>query len=189
MSASRRRPDAPEPAASIQPDTKDWTWVLDRACPECGYDSSSIVASGVAERVRRNGSAWQVVLEASDVSARPHPTQWSPLEYACHVRDVCALYLVRLELMLTEDDPLFANWDQDATAVERRYDHAVPVEVAEELLTASHALAATLDSVRGTDWLRTGRRSDSASFTIESFSRYLLHDLVHHLWDVSGRRS
>jgi len=22
----------------IMPDTKDWTWVLRRACPECGFD-------------------------------------------------------------------------------------------------------------------------------------------------------
>lgn len=26
---------------AIVPDTKDWTWVLERACPECGFDASS----------------------------------------------------------------------------------------------------------------------------------------------------
>jgi hypothetical protein len=24
---------------TIIPDTKDWTWVLDRPCPECGLDT------------------------------------------------------------------------------------------------------------------------------------------------------
>ena len=34
------------------------------------------------------------------------------------------------------------------------------------------------------DWSRTGRRSDGAAFTVSSFARYFLHDLVHHLHDV-----
>ena len=40
------------------------------------------------------------------------------------------------------------------------------------------------DTVDGDGWLRRGRRSDGAAFTIESFSRYLVHDLVHHVHDV-----
>jgi hypothetical protein len=34
-------------------------------------------------------------------------------------------------------------------------------------------------------WLRTGTRSDGARFTVESFARYLIHDPVHHLHDVT----
>src|SRR4051794_791858 len=29
----------PEP---VEPDTKDWTWVLDRPCPECGFDPAAV---------------------------------------------------------------------------------------------------------------------------------------------------
>ena len=25
----------------IVPDTKDWTWVLERPCPECGFDTAA----------------------------------------------------------------------------------------------------------------------------------------------------
>ena len=25
----------------IVPDTKDWTWVLDRPCEECGFDATA----------------------------------------------------------------------------------------------------------------------------------------------------
>ena len=28
----------------IDPDTKDWTWVLDRPCPECGFDPARVTA-------------------------------------------------------------------------------------------------------------------------------------------------
>ncbi len=40
-------------------------------------------------------------------------------------------------------------------------------------------------SVRGDQWERPGRRSDGASFTVETFARYMIHDPVHHLWDVA----
>ncbi len=37
---------------TITPDTKDWTWVLEDACPECGFDARAVDASEVAARVR-----------------------------------------------------------------------------------------------------------------------------------------
>ena len=46
------------------------------------------------------------------------------------------------------------------------------------------AIADRFDTVHGNQWDRTGRRSDGASFTIDSFARYFLHDVVHHLHDV-----
>jgi hypothetical protein len=107
---------------------------------------------------------------------------WSPLEYACHVRDVFVLFDQRLQLMLTEDDPLFANWDQDRTAVEEKYAEQDPVAVAQQIPPAAEQLATRFAQV--TDRARTGRRSDGAVFKIESFARYLLHDPVHHLHDV-----
>lgn len=36
------------------------------------------------------------------------------------------------------------------------------------------------------DWDRTGQRSDGFTFTVATLSRYLVHDLEHHLHDVDG---
>ena len=98
----------------------------------------------------------------------PAPTVWSPLEYACHVRDVCDLFDRRLALMLTEDDPLFENWDQDVSAVVGRYGDQDPATVADALVAAAASIAARFDSVTGDQWARTGRRTDGAVFTSES---------------------
>jgi hypothetical protein len=35
---------------------------------------------------------------------------------------------------------------------------------------------------------RTGRRSNGSVFTVASLSQYFLHDVVHHLWDVTGQQ-
>ena len=122
----------------------------------------------------------------SGSAVRPRPEVWSPLEYACHVRDVFVLYDERLRLMLETDNPTYANWDQDATAVEQRYAGQDPSVVATELRDAAEALADRFDTVSGEQWARTGTRSDGARFTVESFARYFVHDPIHHLHDVEA---
>jgi len=169
---------------TITPDTKDWTWVLDRACPQCGYDAATVPVETVAARLPANAGEWRPVLQRADVSVRPRPDVWSALEYACHVRDVHELYLHRLDRMLTETDPLYDNWDQDATALDKDYGGQDPAVVSDELESAGQGLADRFDTVSGDAWQRPGRRSDGASFTVDTFSRYLLHDVEHHLWDV-----
>ena len=175
---------------AITPDTKDWTWVLERPCPECGFDTQGFPVEAVPGMIMANTAAWQAALDgASDARARPEPSKWSPLEYACHVRDVFRLYDQRLELMLGQDDPLFPNWDQDETAVTDRYGEQDPADVAAALRQAAFAIAGRFEGVTGDQWQRTGARSDGARFTVETFARYFVHDPVHHLYDVTGQRA
>ena len=134
---------------ALEPDTKDWTWVLERACPECGYDARSVRQVEVKNRVYANASAWERVLERPDVRDRPDPTTWSPLEYACHVRDVHKVFGERVRMMLAVDDPLFENWDQDAAAVAGAYRDQAPAAVAAELVAAAAAVSKQLRRHRG----------------------------------------
>lgn len=162
--------------------------MLRRPCPECGLDTSSFTREDIPGMIRANAAAWQEALAAPGVADRPRPDKWSPLEYGCHVRDVLRLYHHRLGLMLTEDDPLYPNWDQDETAVTDRYAEQDPAVVAQQLDAAADALASRFAAVRGDQWRRPGRRSDGAVFTVETFGRYFMHDPVHHLYDVTGVR-
>jgi hypothetical protein len=171
---------------AITPDTKDWTWVLARVCPECGLDAGAVAPGQVGPLVIHNAAAWPAVLARPDVAVRPSEDRWSALEYACHVRDVLRLGDLRLGLMLTEDDPTFANWDQDETAVADRYSDQDPAAVGPELLQAATQVAVALAGVRDNGWARTGTRSDGATFTVATFAQYLLHDPVHHLHDVGS---
>ena len=34
---------------AIDPDVKDWTWVLERPCPECGLDASAVTPGSLAD--------------------------------------------------------------------------------------------------------------------------------------------
>jgi hypothetical protein len=169
---------------SIAPDTKDWTWVLARSCPECGYDAATVARSSLGARTRDALPHWQQALARPDAAVRPRPQVWSPLEYACHVRDVFRIFDERLRLMLDQDDPLFANWDQDAAATAGRYAEQDSRLVADEVQAAGETIAVRFDAVPPDAWTRPGRRSNGSIFTVESLGRYFLHDIEHHLHDV-----
>jgi hypothetical protein len=171
---------------TVVPDTKDWTWVLERPCGECGFDPAVVAPIDVVGMLRAQAAVWPAVLARTDVKIRPDDSTWSALEYGAHVRDVLRINLERLDLMLGSDDPVYPNWDQDATAVAARYGRQDPVTVAHELAAAAAALAARLDTISPAQWDRPGRRSDGATFTVGSFAVYFIHDLVHHRWDVRG---
>jgi hypothetical protein len=172
----------------IEPDTKDWTWVLARPCPECGFDPAGVDVADLADLIHDNTRGWYAALDGPDTATRPSPGTWSPLEYACHVRDVHRLFAERLTLMLEQDDPLWANWDQDVTAVESRYAEQDPATVSVELVEAAADVAAIYDRVEDGQWQRPGRRSNGSLFTVETLGVYHLHDVHHHLHDV-GRGS
>jgi hypothetical protein len=168
----------------IRPDDKDWTWVLERACPECGFDTTTLAGPEVASAIRATAAAWRPLVDHPLAARRPTEDVWSAHEYACHVRDVFRIGDYRIGLMLTEDGPRFPNWDQDATAVDEDYPEQDLAVVLDELEAAGEVLASLLDDVTDHGWERPGTRSDGAHFTVATFARYLLHDPVHHVWDV-----
>ncbi|TFD89994.1 DinB family protein [Cryobacterium serini] len=170
----------------IVPDTSDWTWVLDRPCSACGFRASEVDFEDLPGLIRENAAVWPTVLARANVAVRPDDHTWSPLEYAAHVRDVCQLFEQRLRVIHDQDDPLLANWDQDATAIEERYDLQVPANVARELAAAAASVSDAFASVPPDARWRTARRSDGPSFTVETLGAYFLHDIVHHRHDVGA---
>ena len=168
----------------IEPDDKDWTWVIAQRCPECGFDGSTVSHTEVAGRIRADADEWPRRLGAADATVRPRPTVWSALEYGCHVRDVHRKFNERVEMMLDEDEPRFPNWDQDATAIEDDYGSQDPAVVTSELVDAAGAVAVIYDHVPSDAWSRRGLRSNGSEFTVASIAVYHLHDIVHHAHDV-----
>jgi DinB superfamily len=172
--------------ADITPDTKDWTWVLSRPCPDCGFDPAAVRPQDVAGHIRHDATEWVDRLTRAEVTTRPAPDVWSYLEYGCHIRDVHRVFDQRLRLMLSEDAPLFPNWDQDATAIADDYAAQDPAVVARELSEAANTVADDYERVPDDSWSRRGLRSNGSEFTVATISVYHLHDIVHHAWDVRG---
>jgi hypothetical protein len=175
---------APPP---IPPEDRDWTFVISQGCQECGFQPQPPELTGA--RLRATIPQWTAALAAPEASRRPEPTIWSTVEYACHVRDTCRIFRERLQLMQTEDDPIFANWDQDATAVEENYFAQQPQQVAQQLSSEAAETAAAFDAVNANELSRPGRRSNGSVFTISTFAVYFLHDIEHHVYDIERERT
>jgi hypothetical protein len=169
---------------TIEPETKNWTWVLERGCEECGFDARAFQLDDLGALLREAAEPWPEFLNDPLVRTRPRDDCWSALEYACHVRDVFRIGTYRLQRMLDEDDPRFDNWDQDESAITERYDQQDPREVAADIATAAAIFADLYETVKPDQWQRPGMRSDGSPFTVESFGRYFVHDPMHHIVDV-----
>jgi hypothetical protein len=192
----------------IVPDVKNWTWVLERSCPECGFDAAATSYAAVAGLARAYSGRMTATLARADAATRPDAATWSSLEYAAHVRDVCRIFAYRtavaarteaiapripgfegrgLDASETADGlPVFANWDQDETAVADGYGEQDPATVAAELTEAAETVARAIESVPAADRGLEVRRSDGSTFTVETLATYFLHDLIHHVHDVRG---
>lgn len=178
--------DATGPADAVEPDTKDWTWVLRERCPECGLDAGTVPVTEIGALVRATVPRWRAALGRAGARRRPSPGTWSVTEYAAHVRDVCHVMAGRLTLMLTEDAPSFPDWDQDAAALAGRYAELEPAAVADELAAAVAAVAERFDGVTPADHDRPGLRSNGSRFTVVTLGQYFWHDVAHHLHDVDA---
>jgi hypothetical protein len=172
------------------PDTKDWTWTIQLRCPDCGLEAGAVSVPEVADRLEAAAVEWvQILTQNPAADRRPAPLVWSPLEYGAHVRDAIELYDARLVMMLVEDNPTFKNWDQDEAAIVGDYAGLDPDQVAAEIAGYSATLVARIRALEESQFDRRGTRSDGAEFTVRTFLQYLLHDIVHHLWDVTGQQA
>lgn len=169
----------------VPPETKDWTWVLRERCPQCGLEAGVLTLAEIPAAIRAQVQVWPVVLLRGDVRERPEAQVWSPLEYGAHTRDALRLFIDRLAMMLTEDEPTFPDWDPNEAALAGRYHELDPDQVGEEILASAETLAAAVEAVPPESVQRRGLRSDGAPFTVTTLLQYLVHDLVHHLWDVT----
>ncbi|AIX99831.1 hypothetical protein ART_0233 [Arthrobacter sp. PAMC 25486] len=129
---------------------------------------------------------WQTALRRANIEERPDPGTWSVLEYGAHVSDVFEVFTARLELMLREDNPTFANWDQDQASIDGNYSSLDPEEVSSELIQNGLDAAAAYGAVPEEHWERRGLRSNGAEFTVVTLTGYFLHDVVHHLHDIDA---
>ena len=59
---------------TITPDSKDWTWVLQRPCPECGFDTRAFPVTAVPGMITANAAAWQDAL-TGEARGMPAPAR------------------------------------------------------------------------------------------------------------------
>jgi len=174
------------------PDDRPWADQQTEVCEECGFVPLDHDAADLPDAIRGLGRRYRMPLTrflagedpSTIVRARPASDRWSALEYACHVRDVLAVFNGRVLLMVAEDQPSLGWWDHEAAAEDEGYNAQDPIEVADALDRNARTFAETLEAVPTAGWSREGVRRAGELFTILGAGRFVLHEGHHHLLDV-----
>ncbi len=120
-------------------------------------------------------------LTAEQWHRKPGPSEWSPLEIVCHLRDVeIEVNRVRLGLILGKADPFLSAADADEWAGTRRYRDQEPGQALRAFTQARLVNVGRLAALDDAGWARTARHAlfGPTSLT-EVFSVAGDHDLVH----------
>ncbi len=157
-------------------------------CDECGfqYDFTTAPASGPAiiDGIRELGQL--VSGDAPAVGTRRQPETWSPLEYACHVRDVLLVQRERVLQARREDRPTFVMMGRDERVEHDGYAEQRPDDVARQLSDAAHLFANVLSRLGPDDWERTAIYGYPAPTerSLLWVAAHTAHEVRHHLLDV-----
>jgi hypothetical protein len=162
--------------------------MLGDACQKCGF-SYEITRAEVLPWFRVDATAFVDKfrqIDAGHVRQRPEPDVWSPLEYACHVRDMLRVQRDRVVQAQREDEPRFTPMGRDERVVEERYNEQDPGVVAGEITAAADAFDATLGALDDAGWARRGLYNypEPQLRTVEWIAVHTLHELLHHRVDI-----
>lgn len=158
-------------------------------CQECGFDYEALIPQEAAKLFKPHAVAVSALLWGRDdtsLRARPEPSVWSAIEYACHVRDVLLMQRERIYLTLVEDTPRFAPMYRDQRVENAGYAHEDTQELTEELAVAANLMTKVF---RGLSDEHLARHCifgypESSERDLSWVIRHTAHEVVHHEMDV-----
>jgi hypothetical protein len=148
-------------------------------CEACGFDPAAMTFEQAVTFVEDAPDAWVAVMPTA-VSTQP----WSPVAYLWHVVDVLRFGAERFWSLTLDPTAPLPPWDADEVAAARSYgEQSVAVGIqclrAAANVWAGAALSCPPDVLAPHAELGSVGRDD---FVVRN-----VHEVVHHLWDVTPR--
>jgi hypothetical protein len=157
-------------------------------CEECGFEYDLVKAPNAALSIVTGVAEFAALLSDSraDVRTRREPTQWSPLEYGCHLRDVLLVQRERVLTARRRDRPSFEPMGRDERVDHDGYAEQRPHDVARQLTVAAQLLAHVLGRLSPDDWGRSVMYNypQRAERSLRWVALHTLHEVSHHLLDA-----
>jgi hypothetical protein len=158
-------------------------------CTECDFDYESANGEDFARLAGPFVDSYVELLRSNNLARlqlRPSPHGWSPLEYACHVRDLLLVQRERVLAARRRDRPVAEPMGRDERVEHDGYNNQRPGDVARQLTDATLLLSNALARLSPADWERTVIYTypERAERSLGWVAAYTLHELRHHLLDV-----
>jgi len=157
-------------------------------CGECAFAYDLDGAESAGDEILAGCVELAGVLSAVGVDARTRrrPDVWSPLEYACHVRDVLLVQRERVLRARQRDRPSFDPMGRDERVAYDGYADQDPVAVARQLGDAALLFANVLRRIPSPELERTVMYNYPARFerSLRWVAVHTAHEVQHHRLDV-----
>lgn len=157
-------------------------------CAECGfaYDLGGAASAGAAVVAGATTMADLVGGGGDGVLTRQQPGVWSPLEYACHLRDVLLVQRERVLAARRQHRPAFSPMGRDERVEHDGYAEQDPGQVTRQLTDAASLFANVLSRLGDDDWDRPVVYSypSPTERSLRWVAVHTVHEVEHHLLDV-----
>jgi len=125
-------------------------------------------------------------LDEDTLRWRPRPNKWSVKEIMCHLRDMeREAYLARYQRILSEDNPLLPNVDQDRLAYERDYINQDAMAALAEFKELRAETVKTLEAAPVESYYRAGIHESDGPLTItQLIERQIRGNDINHMTQI-----
>lgn len=158
------------------------------ACAECGFEYEPALVPEISALTKVHAAEYAALLRRDDkeLRRRTAPEVWSPLEYACHIRDVLLAQRERVLLARRADTPTLEPMGRNERVEHDGYADQQPSDVARQLGDAALLFANVLDRLAPADWDRTliYNFPERQERPLSWLALHTLHELRHHLLDI-----
>ncbi len=111
---------------------------------------------------------------------RPSPEKWSAHEHACHLAKVHPMFFERLNLMLSQENPIIKPYFPDVDDTPNVLINTDLDVALERFASDRKNLIEKLKQLSAEDWQRTANHEEYAHYSVFIMFRHLsLHDYLH----------
>lgn len=136
-----------------------------------------------AEAVRRVVAA----VPAGQQARRPREGEWSAQEALIHLRNVVVMvHGLRIRRLLYEPDPVFADYDSEASQQASLRQAEPPGDLVEMIVAEHEQIARLLTTLPDASWPREGRHPRLGTMSIEFLARRVADHAEEHAAQIAA---
>ncbi len=126
------------------------------------------------------GNVLKNISQEQATTLRDGANGWTILESLCHLRDYDEFFQARARLIIEQEYPTLPAYDQEALAIERKYNEQNLMQVYAELVESRRRFIEFFFVLTNEQWERAGQHPDDGHFTMtEAVMEVSRHDLIH----------
>ena len=135
------------------------------------------ILASTPSKIRREVAA----MPPREIRKKPAPGKWSVQQILAHLEDIEGPgFRGRVEAILRENHPLLPSFDQEARAIEKRYDRTNPRRKLESWARQRRTNLKWLKSLKPAQLSRRGTHEKMGEMSAEEFVyEWAFHDLGH----------